>query len=339
MYLYLLGILILLQCSLFSVAFISKFAICRSLRYSSLYSMRRTSKIELPSQGIGAKLSIQVLDWTPPGMELDIDNLESLMVDRAYIQASLHADELPGMLVAHHLVRFMDQAACEGRVERPVTIVPYANPLGLQQLLLGCHLGRFSAASGVNFNRDWPDVADAVAERVRGLLGGDSQRNVALVRQAMLRETANSAPLAADKAMKRLLFLRAAAAALVLDLHCDSGRGLEYAPPPLLLPCLTLLPLSYRCRHAHVHARPALARHEGRGAECGGAVHTACTVLGGQSLRREPVRTLGAPERYLPRAPAAPGLPRSHGGAAGQARGSGRSGQISFRRAQGPDRL
>lgn len=191
--------------------------------------MRRTTNIDLPSQGIGAKLSIQVLDWTPPGMELNIDELDSLKVDRAYIQASLHADELPGMLVAHHLVHLMDQAAREGRVERPVTIVPYANPVGLQQLLLGCHMGRFSTASGVNFNRDWPDVADTVVERLRGALGGDVLHNIALVRQALLREAAsNTQHRSVDKAMKRLLFLRAAAAALVLDLHCDSGRLINY---------------------------------------------------------------------------------------------------------------
>ena len=88
----------------------------------------------------------------------------------AYIQASLHADELPGMLVAHHLIGLLEAADERREIVKEVVVVPYANPIGLNQIIMHSHAGRFSLASGVNFNRDWMDVSAGVIERVRGQL-------------------------------------------------------------------------------------------------------------------------------------------------------------------------
>src|SRR5262249_62202997 len=71
----------------------------------------------------------------------------------AYLQAALHADEQPGVAVIHELARLLDKAEAERRLEADVTLVPYANPIGLHQVLDGRHMGRFHLASGVNFNR------------------------------------------------------------------------------------------------------------------------------------------------------------------------------------------
>ena len=49
---------------------------------------------------------------------------------RAYIQASLHADELPGMILAHHLIKMLDSADKLGLISKEIIIVPFANPIG-----------------------------------------------------------------------------------------------------------------------------------------------------------------------------------------------------------------
>lgn len=71
----------------------------------------------------------------------------------AYLQAGLHADEIPGMLVLHKLLPRLlaDQAA--GRLRGRVTIVPQCNPAGLRQFDHGRLLGRFDRVTGQNFNR------------------------------------------------------------------------------------------------------------------------------------------------------------------------------------------
>ncbi len=49
---------------------------------------------------------------------------------KAYFQAALHADEIPAILVAHHLVRRLAEAEAEGLIEGEVVVVPFANPIG-----------------------------------------------------------------------------------------------------------------------------------------------------------------------------------------------------------------
>ena len=48
---------------------------------------------------------------------------------KVYVQAGLHADEMPGVLTAHHLCGLLDGAAVTGEV----VVLPLANPLGLAQ--------------------------------------------------------------------------------------------------------------------------------------------------------------------------------------------------------------
>ena len=58
---------------------------------------------------------------------------------KSYIQASLHADELPGMLVAHHLRGLLEAADARGDVLGEVVLVPLANPIGLNQTAIRHH--------------------------------------------------------------------------------------------------------------------------------------------------------------------------------------------------------
>ena len=137
--------------------------------------------------------------------------------------ASLHADELPGMLVLNHLIKMLDRADNAGQILGRLDIVPFANPIGLSQHFMGTHIGRFSMESGINFNRDYPEVVSGVAKRVDGQLSTtDSDANVRLIRAAMHAEIAASKAVQEEVVMKKLLYSMAVGADVVLDLHCDS---------------------------------------------------------------------------------------------------------------------
>ncbi len=147
---------------------------------------------------------------------------------KAYLQAALHADETPGLLVLHHLVRLLDAAAARDEITGQIVILPYANPIGLDQNVNGYHLGRQHLGGGGNFNRNWLDLSEPVAEAVAGQLGPDPEKNVAAIRAALRaavsgrRETLPPDQLGAELIDHRLrLAQEAVDADLVLDLHCD----------------------------------------------------------------------------------------------------------------------
>ncbi|MGD9481565.1 peptidase M14 [Shinella sp. G-2] len=123
-----------------------------------------------------------------------------------YIQAALHANELPGTALCHFLLERLRKAEAEGAICGDITVVPQANSIGLAQYHFGEMEGRFDLGSRTNFNRDFPLVA--LAER-ETLLEGLERRS------------------AADR-LKRTLLHMALGADLVLDLHCDD-ESLQYA--------------------------------------------------------------------------------------------------------------
>lgn len=67
---------------------------------------------------------------------------------KIYIQSSLHADELPGMLVAWHLKQRLTELEAEGRLRREIVLVPVANPVGLEQVLMDTPWGATSWKAG-----------------------------------------------------------------------------------------------------------------------------------------------------------------------------------------------
>lgn len=157
---------------------------------------------------------------------------------KAFIQASLHADEVPGMLVAHHLRQRLAALEAAGRLRGEVVLVPAANPIGLGQWTLRGHQGRFELASGENFNRAYADLAPAVADTLAGRLGADAAQNVACVRAA-LREAVAALPAASElQSLRRALFGLAVDAELVLDLHCDGEGLLHFYTTPACWPGL-----------------------------------------------------------------------------------------------------
>lgn len=141
---------------------------------------------------------------------------------KAYLQASLHADELPGMLVLHHLRRLLERAENEGRIVGEIVLVPVANPIGLAQSILYSPMGRFELASGSNFNRHFPDLLELAGPQVETLLGTDASRNVAAVRARVRERLVAQNPPGELEGLRLILMRLACDADVVLDLHCDS---------------------------------------------------------------------------------------------------------------------
>jgi predicted deacylase len=163
------------------------------------------------------------LPWTTPGTRRTLSLFRfGSGAAKAYVQASLHADELPGMRVAVELKRRLLELEAQGRLRGTIELVPLANPIGLGQLLQASHLGRFEFASGKNFNRGFPDLAELIAPALQQMLGADASANLRLVRAAM-REALDCLPIASElEGLQRLLLRHACDADLVLDLHCDT---------------------------------------------------------------------------------------------------------------------
>jgi predicted deacylase len=140
---------------------------------------------------------------------------------KAYLQASIHADETPAMLVAHHLMRLLDEADAKGAVAGEIVLVPVANPIGLSQNLNNHLLGRHEASGGGNFNRNWPDLYPSLPGRIIGKLGSDPSRNVDIVRSALREIVAEFKPASELSSLRTALTQLAVDADFVFDLHCD----------------------------------------------------------------------------------------------------------------------
>ncbi len=153
---------------------------------------------------------------------------------KVYIQASLHADEVPAMLVATFLRRELDRLDEQGLVKGEIILVPAANPLGLAQAIQGAPFGRFDLSTGVNFNRAYKHVADELKATLAGRLGEDAHANVALIRDHARRAVADWAPQDNAGALKKTLLSMAIDADIVLDLHCDNEAVMHvYCGVPL----------------------------------------------------------------------------------------------------------
>lgn len=166
------------------------------------------------------------------------------------IQASLHADEVPGMLVAHHLRRRLGELEANGLVTGEVVLVPAANPIGLGQWMLRAPQGRFDHASGENFNRLFANLTQTVLERCAETLGPDAAANVAQVRAALREGVAALVACTPLESLRKTLLGLAIDADAVLDLHCDGQALLHlYSTPATWSPDGELLA---RCLGAEV---------------------------------------------------------------------------------------
>lgn len=154
---------------------------------------------------------------------------------KVYIQASLHADELPGMLVADHLRGLLQAAEARGDLRGEVVLVPMANPIGLSQTLMHHQVGRFELGGMENFNRHYPDFFALVKDVVADLLGPDAEVNKRLVRAAMGQALDAQKPATELQSQRQVLMKLSHDADLVLDLHCDYEAVMHlYVEQPMI---------------------------------------------------------------------------------------------------------
>jgi predicted deacylase len=180
--------------------------------------MRRET-IALPQVAAGTRRELTVLRFGEAGAR-----------PKAYLQAGLHADELPGMLVLRRLAELLADAEVTGEV----VVVPVANPIGLAQQRFGVLLGRYESNSSGNFNRGYADLAAAAGDALAGRLGADAAANVAAIRGAMAAALAAMEPRGEIAVLRRALLGLAHDADLVLDLHADNQAVMHlYTGTPL----------------------------------------------------------------------------------------------------------
>lgn len=161
---------------------------------------------DAPGQGV----ALTCLRFGPPGAR-----------PKAYLQAGLHADEMPGPLVLHHLRGLLKVAEAEGRVTGEVLLVPLANPVGLAQWVQQKPQGRQDLASMQNFNRGYPDLAEMTQAALEGKLGADAGQNLAVIRAAFGQALQDMPAPTLNAGLRRALMLWSHDADHVLDLHCD----------------------------------------------------------------------------------------------------------------------
>jgi hypothetical protein len=170
----------------------------------------KTQTIDLLAAAPGVRHSLRVLCFGTPGSG-----------PKAYIQAALHADEVPGILVVEQLRQRLTALEAAGTLRGEVLLLPWANPLGLAQQVLGRHQGRFDLRDGANFNRHYADLAPAAGDALEGQLGSDPAHNRALVRQALTQSAAALPAVHPAQDLKNRLLQLAIDSDVVLDLHCD----------------------------------------------------------------------------------------------------------------------
>ncbi|MBF9001055.1 MULTISPECIES: succinylglutamate desuccinylase/aspartoacylase family protein [Vibrio] len=165
-----------------------------------------------------------------PGTQRDLDSFHfgpQGQGKKAYIQASLHADELPGMLVAWKLKHQLQALEELGRLNGEVVLVPVANPIGQNQHLMDVHLGRYESENGQNFNRGYFDTFEPVKASIHNKLSDKSEDNIPLVRQAMI-DALNGWQVETElQSLQKNLQLLSCDADLMLDLHCDFEAALH----------------------------------------------------------------------------------------------------------------
>ena len=157
---------------------------------------------------------------------------------KVHLQAALHADEHPGTMLLHHLLPMLRDADAKGRLRARFTVMPLVNPLGLATFSLRRHIGRYDANTGINFNRRWPDLYEAVGRQLAGRLGGDEHANLQLIRGAVAEWIEAQRPRSANERLRLMVLKEAHDADFVFDLHCDDDSLIHIFTSPELMPGL-----------------------------------------------------------------------------------------------------
>ncbi len=173
--------------------------------------MATCSTINLPRHAVGTQHSLKVWRFGKPGAS-----------PKVYIQASMHADELPASLAAAKLLPKLIAADEAGKITGEVILVPVANPVGLNNVSLRSHNGRYHLPTGENYNRGFHDVSDAVLNAIDGKMANGRDADTQLVKREVANALADATPANEAQALRLELMRLACDADIVLDLHTDS---------------------------------------------------------------------------------------------------------------------
>ncbi len=188
--------------------------------------MKPTKKVEdiiLPANASGTNRKLSVIRYGKPKTG-----------KKVYIQAGLHADEPPGFIAVHYLIKLLDEADKAGKIQGEIVLVPMANPIGLSQWHDDRLVGRYDFSTSINFNRAYPELKDAVAKKIRKKLQKSSKKNIELIRKAQLECLNELTPVDETQYLKFELMKMAVDADIVLDLHCDDQAFMHiYMGTPL----------------------------------------------------------------------------------------------------------
>jgi predicted deacylase len=156
--------------------------------------------------------------------------------EKVHLQAALHADEQPGTMVLHHLLPKLRHADEQNLLRARFTVMPMVNPLGMSNMSLRHHIGRYDVNSGVNYNRRWPDLFAMIRQQLAGRLGDDERFNVNLIRKAVAQWIDGQQPRTAAEQLRLLVLREAHDAEFLFDLHCDDDSLLHIFTSPELMP-------------------------------------------------------------------------------------------------------
>ncbi len=140
-----------------------------------------------------------------------------------YIQAGLHGNEHPGIMVTARLIKKIETMLDKHKLNGTITIVPLCNPIAFSQTVQGEIVGRFDVATGKNFNRYFPDLSRKVVEKCNSTVRGDiDARAIRSVLRSILKDEPKAVDKSASDRMKSQLFQLALEHDVVIDLHADN---------------------------------------------------------------------------------------------------------------------
>ncbi len=174
--------------------------------------MRRvTEEIPLMSPAPGTSRKLVVHRYGRPG-----DG------PKVYMQASLHADEWPGLIALQKLIPMLDKAAEEDLILGEIIVLPYANPIGMAQQMGGYVPGRYAFDGSGNFNRNWPDFTTRVASILgESGLSDDDAEATAQLRDALRKAVGEMPRRTPVQELRATLMSLSIDSDYVLDIHCD----------------------------------------------------------------------------------------------------------------------
>lgn len=178
----------------------------------------------------GSSYHLSYYHFTPDGKK---------NVPKVYLQAGLHADEQPGTLILHYLLEMLAKDDKLGRLNAEFFVFPMVNPIGMAQIHNHHHSGRYDFSTGINFNRNWPELASCIMyedNEIASDFTQDINSNKNKVISALTKWISNQKPITALEKLRLEIIKIAMHCDVVLDLHCDIHALNHIYIAPQLMP-------------------------------------------------------------------------------------------------------